>query len=333
MIVTRRGTIVSNMGSSMYSKNKSQEGAAQGKRGSVFGNSTIAIKMRRKSSLFGGPTTTSAVGRKGSILGQNSKIITQDNPRRTSILLGKDNANKGQRRPSMLNEKESSDARPVSKLTLPRGPNETTTSNNNQSPSRKYSILSLYSMSPSVRQSTALNNSRADSKSQSLAALDETELVDLQVIASVQLSFQNGIPQDEYEFELNDRFHSVLVQIYKKGVLSDTLLSELEIPALCFEPDERNHEEWYTLHNLTDTNEKGHRYKFILLKDVRPCYFCDMLLYDPEPDNQTATLRCDTCGTICHENCNPKILATCNRLAAVRVKYIYIRAPILVSPF
>ena len=190
------------------------------------------------------------------------------------------------------------------------------------------------SLFSSNNSSTSTMAGRRSSLIQSLTGkkVDGTD-VNEKIASRIDIQFVNGISNDEYEFELKEGFKAVGISIIKKGRLSNTVLGTLELPSICFEPDEKLHEEWFPLKETTETFGKGHSFREFSLTTPRPCYCCSIIMFQDKNNTDVQCFQCSKCGLVCHETCNSQINSTCHKIGSVRIRYLYIREPILVKLF
>ena len=123
----------------------------------------------------------------------------------------------------------------------------------------------------------------------------------------------------------------MIVQIIKKGTNSDTILGQMELPSIMFEPDESLHEDWYFFRNSTIPTTGGHVLKPYRPLLVRICAKCQYPCWNSNPkDNEV--YKCEKCYMFCHDYCmHANDFPRCDRSPQLRIRYLYVREHILVS--
>ncbi|KAJ3053824.1 hypothetical protein HK097_003290 [Rhizophlyctis rosea] len=143
---------------------------------------------------------------------------------------------------------------------------------------------------------------------------------------------------EEWEFELDDAFHAVILQIHKKTLLQkDPVIGQLLLPVISLDLDNRPHEDWFALQTEEEVAagasaapksvSSPHRWRDAYMTTPSPCWQCNRMLWH---DVNGAAQRCDQCGMASHKSgCAEKIPHNCGSVGSVRVWYSYTREPIL----
>ncbi|KAJ3294415.1 Ras GTPase-activating protein 1 [Borealophlyctis nickersoniae] len=112
---------------------------------------------------------------------------------------------------------------------------------------------------------------------------------------------------EEWDFELDDTFHAVIVQLHKKTILAkDPVIGRLLLPAVALESDNRPHEDWFAIQTEEDSAAGAW-------------------------GAARVAVRCDMCELACHKagGCVEQVPANCGSVGSIRIWYFYTREPIL----
>ncbi|KAJ3045405.1 hypothetical protein HDV00_010275 [Rhizophlyctis rosea] len=143
---------------------------------------------------------------------------------------------------------------------------------------------------------------------------------------------------EEWEFELDDSFHAVILQIHKKTIVhKDPVIGQLLLPIVSLDVDNKPHEDWFALQTEEDVAAGAaagiksvpspHRWRDATMSTPTACWQCKRMLWH---DVSGHAQRCELCGIVCHKSgCVEKIPANCGSVGTVRVWYSYTREPIM----
>ena len=122
-----------------------------------------------------------------------------------------------------------------------------------------------------------------------------------------------------------------IVCIIQKGILSDTVIRYLELPALFFEPDEKYHEDWYTLHDDIVSTQRGHKFVDFKMESTQFCYKCKKMIWNGDSSIFIPVVQCSCCHLISHPECCELIETNCSFISSLRLGYVYTNEPIFVN--
>ncbi|TPX30360.1 hypothetical protein SmJEL517_g06048 [Synchytrium microbalum] len=139
---------------------------------------------------------------------------------------------------------------------------------------------------------------------------------------------------EEFDFDLDDGFDAMIITVYKKTLVKDTIVGTLIIPVDLLEPDSKSQESWYSLSNRyaeqLDIKSTKSPHSFEPLESTLPtvCAECRGLLWSVGVLGDSGRVRCENCHTTAHSKCSSKLPADCGQVGSIRVLYTYTREPI-----
>ena len=141
---------------------------------------------------------------------------------------------------------------------------------------------------------------------------------------------------DEFEFYCSDNVNSVIIYSYKKKLVTDQVLADIEIPIICFDPDENWHEVVFSLKDRTYSDQGGfqcHQFVAARIEPPTPCYHCGAVMLSDDSLPELEFYRCEECNVECHEKCHSAIISSCSKVTSVTISYFYVKENILVILF